>query len=92
MQGRGFGYVCSNDGLAWQRGSVVAVPGGTRTPYGLLPLTTAELVRRRADVLRYNVIDAAGYDKPNTSLQWSFYTVEVGGWEEFRASIVQLTW
>jgi len=68
------------------------VPGGTRTPYGLLPLTADERAARRADVLAYGVLDGAGYERANTSLQWAFYTVQAAGWEEFRAAIVQLAW
>eukprot|EP01050_Picozoa_sp_SAG11_P034747 SAG11_NODE_12408_length_705_cov_1.105611_2_plen_62_part_01 len=52
---RGFGYACSHDGLVWQRGVSVTLPDGARTPFGLLPLTPAEMAARRADVLAAGV-------------------------------------
>ena len=106
-ESRGFGYACSDDGLSWQKGVNVATPGGTRTPFGLLPMTEAEKAARKADVLRAGVITPAQFDATNTSLQWLFYTgghlgggnhpaephgLGVSGWEGFHASIVQLSW
>jgi len=88
----GFGYACSDDGLAWARAALVAVPGGARTPFGLLPMTPAEEAARRADVLAYGVVNASAFGAPGTALQWLFYTQTVGGFEEFRAGIVQLEW
>ena len=88
----GFGYGCSEDGLRWARAARVAVPGGCRTPFGLVPLAPREEAQRRADVLAYGVLNASQYGAPNTSLQWLFYSSTVGGWEEFRAAIVQLAW
>lgn len=88
----GFGYGCSEDGLHWERTTAVAVPGGTRTPFGLLPMTPQEVSDRRADILGYGVLNASSIAAPNTSLQWLFYSQTVGGWEEFRAGIVQLKW
>jgi hypothetical protein len=92
-EGAGFGYACSADGLAWARAALVAVPGGCRTPFGLLPMTAAEAAARRADVLAYGIVNATSIDAPNTALQWLFYTVDdAHGYENFRAAIVQLEW
>jgi hypothetical protein len=91
----GFGYTCSDDGLRWSKGTRVLMPNGTRTPFGLLPLTAAELAARKADVLSYGVLNESSFGAANTSLQWAFYTTRsVAGsrWEGFRASIVQLSW
>ena len=73
-ESRGFGYACSDDGLRWQKGVNVAMPGGTRTPFGLLPLTEAERAARKPDILRAGVISKAQFGWKNTSLQWLFYT------------------
>lgn len=91
-EGTGFGYACSADGLEWATAALVAVPGGCRTPFGLLPMTPAEVAARRADVLAFGVVNASSFDAPDTALQWLFYTQTVNGWEEFRAGIVQLAW
>jgi len=66
----GFGYACSEDGLVWSPGMTVAVPGGARTPFGLIPLTAGEQAARRADVLAAGVLNASTYNAANTSLQW----------------------
>eukprot|EP00040_Diaphanoeca_grandis_P040590 m.5399 g.5399 ORF g.5399 m.5399 type:complete len:404 (-) comp4381_c0_seq1:230-1441(-) len=89
-EGMGFGYVCSDDGINWGKEIRVPVEGGTRTPFGLVPLSATELTNREADVIAFGVLNASGYHEHNTSLQWAFYTR--GGWEGFHASIVQLSW
>ena len=105
---RGFGYACSSDGLKWEKGVSVALPDGARTPFGLVPLTAAERAARRSDILAAGVLTPASFDATNTSLQWAFYTgqhfpvgpggagsgshVEEGGWEGFKAAVVQLSW
>lgn len=107
---QGFGYACSHDGLTWQRGVNVALPDGARTPFGLLPLTPAEMAARRADILAAGVLTVGELNATNTSLQWAFYTGQhfpasgaeqrketqlrfgTGGWEGFKAAIVQLAW
>lgn len=109
---RGFGYSCSQDGLRWSKGVNIALPDGSRTPFGLVPLTSSEKAARRADILQAGVLTPATIDAPNTSLQWAFYTGQhfptyggtsgggrtvegglgTGGWEGFKAAIVQLSW
>jgi hypothetical protein len=91
-EGVGFGYACSDDGLDWALAALVAVPGGCRTPFGLLPMTPAEIAARRADVLAYGVVNASSFDALNTTLQWLFYTQTNDGWEEFHTGIVQIAW
>jgi hypothetical protein len=91
-EAHGFGYGCSADGLAWERTVDVAVPGGVRTPFGLLPMTPAEVAARTPDILAYGVLNTSSLAAPNTSLQWLFYSQTSGGWEEFRAAVVQLKW
>jgi len=88
----GFGYACSKDGLQWSESVLVPVPGGTRTPFGLLPMTEAEKAARKADVLAAGIITAKDYVAANTSLQWAFFTQNQHGWEAFRTSIVQIAW
>ena len=87
-----FGYGCSADGISWARTAPVAVPGGARTPFGLLPMTPAEVAARTADILGYGVLNASSLNAPNTSLQWLFFSQNAGAWENFRAAIVQLRW
>jgi len=89
-EGRGFGYAVSDDGINWAKGINVAVPGGTRTPFGLVPMTNAEKLRHSHDLLDYGILNATTIDKKNSSLQWLFYTV--GGWEAFRTAVVQVSW
>ena len=48
------------------------MPGGTRTPFGMLPMTEAERAARKADILRAGVITPAQFGAKNTSLQWLF--------------------
>jgi len=92
-EAEGFGYACSADGLEWEQAALVAVPGGCRTPFGLLPMTPAEASARRADVLAYGVVNASSIDAPNTALHWLFFTAnDAGGYENFRAAIVQIEW
>ena len=89
-EGAGFAYGCSDDGLHWEATSLVKVPTGTRTPFGLLPLTPSEVEQWTEAILAYGVI--SNVSATNTSLQWAFYTVNQGPWEVFFASIVQLAW
>ena len=95
-ESRGFGYACSDDGLSWSAGTTVAVPGGTRTPFALIAMTDAELLKHKADILKYGVMKPADFNATNTSLQWAFYTVtqRMPGfdWEGFSASIVRMSW
>ncbi len=91
-EARGFAYACSADGLNWARAAPVAVPGGVRTPFGLLPMTPAEVAARAADIIAYGVLNATALNAPNTSLQWLFFSQTEGGWESFRAAVVQLRW
>jgi len=89
----GFGYACSANGLDWEGASLVPVPGGVRTPFGLLPLTDAEVLAWTPEIIEYGVINASEIGAHNTSLQWLFYSVNTPqNWEEFRATIVQLNW
>lgn len=92
QEGRGFGYACSDDGLVWGTASLIPVPGGARTPFGLLPLTDAEVATWAPAIIEYGIINASGVGAANTSLHWLFYSAETPQWEEFRASIVQLRW
>jgi hypothetical protein len=94
----GFGYACSEDGLAWAPGVAVTTPSfsSVRTPFGLVPMTAAEVTAREADILSYGVLSAAELRAPNTSMQWLFFTGHVANatdnWETFSSSIVQLSW
>lgn len=88
----GFGYACSADGLKWSKSVLVTVPGGTRTPFGLVAMTKAEKAARKADVIAAGILTDKEYDAPNTSLQWAFFTQNQHGWEAFRTSIVQIAW
>ena len=96
-QRRGFGYACSEDGLTWDRYTVVNVSagGGCRTPFGLIPMMPDEIHARTSDILRYGVLNSSSQlYAGNTSLQWLFYSQQQPSrnWEAFRAAIVQLRW
>eukprot|EP00756_Hemistasia_phaeocysticola_P049968 Hpha_TRINITY_DN24578_c0_g1::TRINITY_DN24578_c0_g1_i1::g.172590::m.172590 len=93
----GFGYACSEDGLDWAPGVPVTTPFNTvRTPFGLVPMTVAEVKEREADILAYGVLNSTQLHAPNTSLQWFFYTGHAtnttDNWETFSTAIVQLSW
>jgi hypothetical protein len=89
----GFGYVCSEDGINWEKGSVVKTPGGCRTPFGLVPLDSSEIELFTPLILSYGIINATQLANGNSSLQWSFYTQnDSDGWESFVASISYLSW
>ena len=99
----GFGFGCSADGLDWERTTVVPLPFGARTPFGLLPMTPSEVAARAADIVGYGVINASQLHAPNSQLSWLFYTscpppggsgcIGGGaGWEEFYVSIVYQRW
>jgi len=90
QEGLGFGYACSEDGLNWEKATLVKVPGGCRTPFGLLPLTDTEVKSWTPAIRAYGAIN--NVSAVNTSLQWLFYTVEDSSWENFVTAIVQLQW
>lgn len=92
QEGTGFGYACSDDGLDWQPSAMVHVPGGTRTPFGLVPMTDAEITTWAPAIVAYGILNASMVNAPNTSLQWAFFTAQRPTWEEFFATIVQLAW
>ena len=96
----GFGYGCSEDGLAWTPGVGIKYPteASVRTPFGLVPMTEAEVAAREADILSAGVLNRAQLHAPNTSMQWLFLTGhgknenKSASWEHFQTSIVQLSW
>lgn len=93
----GFGYSCSDDGLNWSVYQLVPVPGGARTPFGLVPLTAQEIKIWKPIILQYGIMTEVDFSemlwKNNTSLQWVFYTQYAKNhYEDFRASIVQLVY
>jgi hypothetical protein len=92
----GFGYACSEDGLAWAPGVGVKYPAASsvRTPFNLVPMTAAEGAAHEADILAYGALNRTQLHAPNTSLQWLFLTAHTANetWEHFQASIVQLSW
>ena len=59
-------------------------------------MTDAELLKHKADILKYGVMKPADFNATNTSLQWAFYTAtqRMPGfdWEGFSASIVRMSW
>jgi hypothetical protein len=92
-EGSGFGYSCSSNGFDWDSAALIPVPGGTRTPFGLLPMTDSEVNAWSPAIIEYGVINATSIGAQNTSLQWLFYSANnPQNWEEFRSTIVQLTW
>ena len=92
----GFGYACSEDGLAWAPGVGVPFPeaANVRTPFGLVPMTTAEVKAREKDILSYGVLNQTQIYAPDTQLQWLFLTGhnKNESWEHFQTAIVQLAW
>jgi len=94
----GFGYACSEDGLDWAPGVGILYPAAksVRTPFGLVPMTAAEVAAREADILAFGALNATQLHAPNTSMQWLFVTAhgknETENWETFQTSIVQLSW
>ena len=91
-EGEGFGYVCSDDGFHWETGAVVRTPGGSRTPFGLVPMEAAEIARMTPAILEFGALNASQLAAPNSSLQWSFYTQNAQGYENFVAAITYLSW
>ena len=93
LEGSGFGYACSSNGLDWDKAILITIPGGARTPFGLLPMSDAEVKSFTPAIIAYGIINAAEIGALNTSLQWLFYSVNTAhNWEEFRTTIVQLKW
>ena len=92
----GFGYACSEDGLTWSKGVGVFYPAAksVRTPFGLVPMTAAEVAAHEADILSHGVLNRTQIYATNTSLQWLFLTAHSANesWEHFQSSIVQLSW
>ena len=89
----GFGYSCSaTGGLDWEPAVRVPIPGGCRTPFGMIPMTHAEVIKFTPEILAYGVINATRIGAPNTTLSWFFYTVRQGAWEVFRTALVQQVW
>ncbi|KAL1529264.1 hypothetical protein AB1Y20_000218 [Prymnesium parvum] len=85
----GFGYSCSPDGVNWCRGAVLSVPGGCRTPFGLIELSAEELLRFASRVDQFGITTMDAIRAANSSLHWLFYTQTVGGWERFRFVLVE---
>ena len=87
---------CSEDGLEWEAGVGVRYPAASsvRTPFGLVPMTAAEIEAREADILAFGALNRTQLHAPNTSLQWLFLTAHSTNetWEHFQTSIVQLSW
>ena len=96
LQGAGFGYACSEDGLEWSPGVGVGYPFGTsaRTPFGLVPLSQAEVAARAEEIVAYGVLNRTQLHAPNSSLSWLFLTGHSANetWEHFQTSIVYLSW
>lgn len=92
-ESEGFGYVCSNDGISWGKGSVVKTQNGCRTPFGLIPLDDNEIKEFTPLILEYGVINQTQLSNVNSSLQWSFFTQnDDQRYESFVASITYLSW
>lgn len=92
-EGSGFGYTSSVDGITWSPATLVRTPTGCRTPFGLIPLTAAEVARMRPEILAWGAVNASQLDAPNSSLAWSFYTRNTAsGYEAFQAAITYLAW
>ena len=49
----GFSRACSGDGVVWGGSSLVPEPGGARTPFGVLPVTAAEVAEHTARIAAY---------------------------------------
>jgi len=82
---QGFGYMCSDDGFNWFDLQLVAIPGGCRTPYGLIPFTSEEEFQYKELLL----LD--GSKEKVEQLYWLFFTQNVGNYEVFRNAIVKLS-
>jgi hypothetical protein len=73
-EAKGFGYSCSEDGLAWEDSTLVPLPFGARTPFGMVAMTPAEVQRMAPAILQYGVLNASQIGAANTALSWLFYT------------------
>lgn len=92
-EGAGFGYACSTDGIDWSSAALVHTPTGCRTPFGLIPLSPAEVTRMRPEILAWGAVNASQLDSPNSQLSWTFYTYNApSGYEVFQAAITYLAW
>ena len=87
-----FGVSCSSNGLQWAASTLVAIPGGCRTPFGLVPMTAAEKRMHRDAILDYGVVTQKQLDDERSALQWLFYSANRQGWEEVFAAVVYLWW
>jgi hypothetical protein len=70
-------YACSEGGLAWapDHGVKYLAAHDVRTPFGLVPMTVAEVAAREADILSYGrALNRTQLRAPSTSLQWLFWT------------------
>lgn len=84
----GFGYGCSLNGLDWPATAVVALPAGCRTPFGLVPMTAAEVAARTPDILAFGAVNASQLAAPGATLSWLFYSVQAAAFEEVRAAVM----
>jgi hypothetical protein len=104
-EAQGFGYACSEDGLAWQPSVLVRTPFGARTPLGMLPMTAAEAAAMTPELLAYGVLNASQIGAAQSALSWVFYTscpppggdwcigrAAAGGWESVYTGIVYQAW
>ena len=70
----GFGYGCSLDGVQWPPTALVPLPGGCRTPFGLVPMTPAEVAVHTPAILAWGAVNATQLNASGSSLSWLFYT------------------
>ena len=87
-----FGLSCSSSGLQWAASVLVAIPGGCRTPFGLVPMTAAEKQMHRDAILDYGAVTRQQLEDERSALHWLFYSANRRGWEEVFAAVVYLWW
>ena len=82
----------AGDGVVWGGSGLVPVPGGARTPFGVLPMTAAELAEHTARIAAYGVTTVPEVHNQNATLAWLLYTATatVGRWERFRPAVVEI--
>ena len=92
-EGVGFARACSVDGLHWTQDvtDVVAVPGGVRTPFGILEMSEAEVKAHASRVDAYGVTTVERIHAEGGILAWLFYTQTTDGWERFRYAVVEMS-
>ena len=91
LEGSAFGVSRSHDGRSWSEAIPVDVPGGCRTPFGLVALTQHEAESYRERLIRFGVTTLDATRDANSTLMWLVYTHgNEDGWERIKSAVVEV--